>query len=160
MLASSPDPMPPLHATLESFYGPLSAIDEKERAALLGLGLEEAAVSGLLAQWPGGPAGVGSSRLLDIQEIIAFDCQENTLKVGLLTIGSCANGDPIALNVAAGAPWPVYYISHEHEGLYDGGELVRVRVSESFERFLVECDDDEEYPWDYFEAEERLGKAT
>lgn len=151
--------MTPLHETLESFYGPLSTLSEKERTALLGLGLGEGTVSELLAQWPGGPAGVGSSRLLDLQEIIAFDCQENTLKVGLLTIGSCANGDPIALDVAAGAPWPVYYISHEHEGLYDDGEPTRVRVSESFERFLVECVEDEEYPWDYFEAEERLGKT-
>jgi hypothetical protein len=150
----------PLHETLEAFYGPLSTFSEAERVSLIGLGLEEATVAGLFSHWPGGAVGIGSSHLLAIREIIAFDWQANTLKVGLLTIGSCVNGDPIALDVAAGAPWPVYYISHEHDGLYDGGELTRVRISESFERFLMECAEDEDYPWDYFEAEDRLGGAT
>jgi len=149
--------MIPLHETLESLYGALSIVSERERAALLGLGLDEATVAGLFSHWPGGAVGVGSSHLLAIRAITAFDCQAHTLKVGLLTVGSCANGDPIAVDVAAGAPWPVYYISHEHEGLYDDGEPTRVRVSESFEQFLSESDADENYPWDYFEAEDRLG---
>ena len=149
--------MLPIHEALESLYGPLSSPDNEERAALLALGLKEGAVAELLSKWPDGPAGIGSSQLLDIREIIAFDWQTNTLKVGLLTVGYCANGDPIALDVAAGAPWPVYYISHEHEGLYDDSELTRIRVSEGFQQFLIECDADEDYPWDYFEAEERLG---
>jgi hypothetical protein len=147
----------PLHETLESFYGTLPPVSDEERASLLGLGLPESAVTGLFSTWMSEPVGIGSSRLMRVDEIGGFDWQANTLKHGLLTVGSCANGDPIALDVAAGAPWPVYYLSHGHGGLYGDGELTRVRVSESFERFLIEFDADENFPWDYFEAEDRFG---
>jgi hypothetical protein len=146
----------PIHSTLESICGQLSSPSEDERATLLNLRVSDAAVANLLSHWPDGSVGVGSHDLMSIREITEFDWQKNSLKFGLLTVGSCANGDPIAIDVSAGPPWPIYYVSHEHEGLYDGSELPRTKVADSFEKFLVECDADENYPWDYFEAEDRL----
>ncbi len=154
-----PEPLPStmsIHSTLESLCGQLSSPSEDERVSLLNLGVSDAAVSNLLSHWPSGLIGVGPNDMMGIREIIEDELQKNCLKFGLLTVGSCINGDRIAIDISAGSPWPIYYVSHEHSGLYDGSELTKIKVEDSFEKFLVDCDADDDYPCDYFEAEDRL----
>ena len=71
-------------------------------------------------------------------------------KAGFLVIGTCPNGDPIAVDIGE-EPGTVWYLSHEQ---MHGRDLrsVAVKVANSIPSFIHGLTEDESFPFDYWEA--------
>jgi len=123
-----------------------------ERQALVTLGLSEKRLRDLPA-WR--RSAVGCFDIHEADRIASFEWQGHLVRHELLSIGSCPNGDVVAIELASGDDLPVVYVSHEGGGLYGKGAPERVEVSSSLSRFLDAANTDEGLPSDYFEASNR-----
>jgi hypothetical protein len=122
---------------------------------LIKLGLTGSFIDIVLVNWPEKQTWAGCFCIDSIEDIALFDWQEHLIHNGFLSIGSCPNGDLVAIQIENEKDLPIVFISHEHEGLYGEGPPVWIKVSSSLSEFLIESDKDENYPADYFEMKER-----
>lgn len=93
----------------------------------------------------------------DIREMNDKDlCGVANLEHGLLFIGACPNGDPIAVDIADD-PGSMWYVSHE-EMHSEPLRSVAVRVANNFLDFVTAMADESEtsgFAIDYFDARRR-----
>ncbi len=132
----------------------LVEIDSSSRDELIQLGLSKEFVETQMSKWFANDPSESCFSIDSIEEIINFDWQKHLIGNGLLAIGFCPNGDPIAIKIDE-PELPIVFISHEHEGLYGEGIPVWIYVSSSLNSFIEESNADEDYPWDYFEVKRR-----
>ena len=81
-----------------------------------------------------------------------FDWQENLLKYNLLAVGTCSNGDVIAVRTDLPKETATYYISSGDMGMYEGNSPLSIQVAADFHSFLKQCDEDDNFPDDYYAA--------
>ncbi len=141
---------------LEHVGDSIEKIDSESIDKLANMGLPKSFIDKAMSSWFSNPSGIACFYLDSIHEIVSFDWQEHLISKGYLAIGSCPNGDIIAIKFKDEINLPIVFISHEHDGLYGEGEPVLVDVSSSLKKFLIESDENDNYPWDYFEAKKRI----
>lgn len=74
------------------------------------------------------------------------------MESGFLILGTCANGDPIAVDVKKDLG-TVWYISHGE--MYEGDlKSVSIQVAEDIPTFIQKLNENESFPMDYWEASE------
>jgi len=75
-------------------------------------------------------------------------------KSGFLIVGSCPNGDPIALDTAAD-PGSVWYMGHEtmHSKPL---RSIAIRVADNLVQFINNLVEDDDFPFDYYSAKDQL----
>ena len=75
---------------------------------------------------------------------------------GFIFVGYCANGDPIAMDVAAD-PGSIWYIGHE---VMHSTPLrqVAIRVADSLRSAYASIVTNRDFPVDYYTAKQRLGR--
>jgi hypothetical protein len=144
-----------LHELLERCFGRLRPISPAERASLQSKGLPDSVIDQLLFKWLANQSGAGSCDLQSLAEVVGFDWQENLIRYGFLSVGSCCNGDMVVVDITQPGAWPAHYASHEHEEIYEGLLPRTVLVATSLQLFLEEKSAEDDYPCDYFDALER-----
>ncbi len=141
--------------SLQRIIGVVDEIDSESREKLLKMGLPPTFLEKSFSSWLANESNVSYFNLDSIKQITTFDYQEHLIKFGFLSIGSCPNGDVIALKFDESNASPIVFISHEHEeGMYGSEAPVWAMVSHSFDAFVRDADVNENYPSDYFEAKE------
>jgi len=144
-----------LHELLDRCFGKLRPISPAERASLKEKGLADSVIDQLLFKWLANQSGGGPCELQSLAEVVGFDWQENLIRYGFLSVGSCPNGDMIVVDINQPGAWPTHYASHEHSEVYEGLLPPTVLVATNFQLFLEEVCSEDDYPYDYFEALER-----
>ena len=138
--------------------GIMKEFDSQSKEKLIKMGLPKIFFTKVMSRWLVEESGVSYFYLDSIQSIIEFDWQEHLIKNGFLSIGSCPNGDIIAIKFGSGSDTTTVFISHEHDGLYGEGTPTWLRVTSSIDSFILSAEEDENYPCDYFEVEARQEK--
>ena len=75
------------------------------------------------------------------------------LEHGLMLVGGCPNGDPIAVDIAQdkGSVWYIY-----HAGMHQNPPRdVAIRVADGVESLLTNLAHDDDFPFDYFDAKQK-----
>lgn len=134
--------------------GEIELIPAESRQALLEMGLPKSFLDKELKYWLVENSEVSCFEFDGLSALISFDYQDHLIKNGFLSIGSCPNGDLIAYNFKSTKEYPVVFISHEHEGLYNNGAIVWTPVSDSIRSFVMDANSYENFPCDYFDAKE------
>lgn len=133
--------------------GILKKLDEASRERLIGMGVPSAFLDAVMGEWVVEEAELGCFDLFTAEGVISFDWQEHLIKNGLLAVGSCLNGDPVAVRLSGESGYAAGYVSHEEEGLYGEGTPQFIEVRPSLDELLADCWDDD-FPGDFYEADE------
>jgi hypothetical protein len=99
------------------------------------------------------PVEVMAPQIFPLDDILRDQSRDyndiDALADGLLIIGRCPNGDPIAIDIRQ-EPGSIWYISHE-EMFGVPLRTVSIKVTNDIEEFVNQCEN-EQFPIDYFDA--------
>ena len=148
-----------LAQTIKEACGAQSEMHLAAQKKLRSSALTPSMVANLFPIWPESSWGIGSISLMGVKDMLRYDRNEKPSKLGYFVIGSCGNGDDIALKIKENGPWAVYYLGHEYM-LPDGpDEGWAVKVTDSLEEFLKKGWD-EDFSYDHYQAKEALNSQN